>query len=282
MKLQKKSKLFIIGILLGITAIALYQFLWGKLFAYSPIKTGFTKYELRNVVVYIQEGSENYNYTKIDSLIPSVEQFHRLNFIRKPEIIFFRDADSYYQRTTTKARFYAYPNGSLLVSPWAVQEALDGKISMEIYLRHELSHTLLYQHMDFITAYFIYPQWLLEGIAVYSSNQMGTSFYPDRKKTYEYIRKGSFLHPSIFNTKKADDVKLNVNYKATFAYSEFGCIVEYLILKYGKEKFFKYMISLSDSYFPEKVFKDVYGIDFNVCIENFRQHVKESNYRPMN
>jgi hypothetical protein len=146
---------------------------------------------------------------------------------------------------------------------------------MEIYLRHELSHSLLYQHMGLITAYFVYPRWLLEGIAVYSSNQMGTSWYPSKKKTYQYIRQGSFLPPSYFNTKKEDDVKLKVKFKTAFAYSEFGCIVDYLIIKYGKEKFMKYMMGLLNSYSPGKVFKDVYGIDFNICISNFKQYVKE-------
>ena len=277
MKHNKKNKLFISGLLLAFLIILPYQLLWGKLFSYSPVKIGFTKYDLSNIVVYVQKGSQNYDYRSIDSLIPVVEKFHNLHFVQRPEIIFFRDADSYYQRTTTKARFCAYPNGSLVVSPWAVKEALDGKISMEIYLRHELSHTLLYQHMGFITAYFIYPRWLLEGIAVYSSNQMGTSWYPSKKDTYKYIRQGSFLPPAYFNTKKEDDVKLNVKYKTAFAYSEFGCIVDYLIKNYGKEKFMQYMKGLLDSYSPEKVFKVVYGIDNRTCISNFKQYVKEHN-----
>ncbi len=277
MKNNIKTKLSIIGLLLAILIILPYEFLWGKLFPYSPVKLGFTKYEFSNVVIYAQKGSENYNYKSIDSLIPAVEKFHKLHFIQKPEILFFRDANSYYQRTITKARFCSYPNGTLVVSPWAVRESFNGKISMDIYLRHELSHTLLYQHMGFITTYFIYPRWLLEGIAVYSSNQMGTSWYPSKKDTYEYIRQGSFLPPAYFNTKKEDDVKLNVKYKTAFAYSEFGCIVDYLITNYGKEIFMEYMMRLLDCYHPEKVFKDVYRIDFSTCINNFKKYVKEHN-----
>ncbi len=277
MKHYNKSKYFL-GILFVVLFLLLpYQLLWGKLFPYSPVKLGFEKFEFSNIVVYVQDDSETYNYKSLDTLIPSVEKFHKLKFVHKPEIIFFRDANSYYQRTITKARFYAYPNGTLVVSPWAVKEALDNKISMEIYLKHELSHTLLYEHMGFITAYFFYPRWLLEGIAVYSSNQMGTSWYPSKNDTYNYIREGSFLPPEYFNTKKEDDVNLNVKYKIAFEYSEFGCIVDYLIRNYGKKKFMQYMTQLLDSYQPEKVFKEVFGIKLSTSLDNFKQYVRENN-----
>jgi GR25 family glycosyltransferase involved in LPS biosynthesis len=275
MKHKKKTKYIVVGIVIIFLIIFSYQLLWCKLFPYSPVKIGFMKHNLSNVVVYAQNGSTYYDYNKIDTLISAIEKFHNLNFIRKPEILFFRDSNSYSQRSITKARFCAYPNGSLVVSPWAVQEALDGKISMEIYLRHELSHTLLYQHMGVVTAYFFYPRWLLEGIAVYSTNQMGTSWYPSKKETYNYIRQGNFLPPEYFNTKKEDEVKLEVKYKTTFMYSEFACIVDYLIETYGKQKFIQYMAQLLDSCQHDKVFRDVYGIDFENCLHNFKRYVSE-------
>lgn len=278
MKQYKKTKLFIGALLIILFTVLLYQLLWGKLFPYSPVKLGFEKFEFSNIVVYVQNGSETYNYKSLDTLIPSVERFHKLKFIHKPEIIFFRDADSYYQRTITKARFNAYPNGALVVSPWAVKEALDNELSMEIYLKHELSHTLLYEHMGLITAYIYYPRWLLEGIAVYSSNQMGTSWYPSKKDTYQYITQGSFLQPEYFNTKKEDEARLYVKNKIAFIYSEFACIVDYLNEQYGEDKFQNYMIKLLDSWQPEKVFKDVYRIDFNTCLNDFKKSVKKHNY----
>jgi hypothetical protein len=127
-----KTRLFTGGVLIVFLIILSSQLLWGKLFPYSPVKIGFTKYDLSNIVVYVQKGSEYYNYKSINSLIPAVEKFHDLHFVQKPELFFFRDSDSYLQRIITKARFCSYPNGSLVVSPWAVREALNGEISMEI------------------------------------------------------------------------------------------------------------------------------------------------------
>jgi len=266
---------FVVGIVIVLLMILAQQLLWGKLFPYSPVKIGFAKHELSNVVVYLQDGSEYSEYPMIDTLIRAVEKFHGLRFVRKPELLVFHDSDSYFHRSITKARFCAYPNGSLVVSPWAIREARGGEISMAIYLSHELSHTLLYQHMGFVNAYFFFPRWLLEGIAVYSTNQMGTTWYPSKSETYEYIRRGNYVPPGDFGTAREDEAHLHVKYPSTFAYSECACIIDYLVERYGKEKLMGYVSQLLDSYQHDEVFKDVYGIDFETFLREFRQHVNE-------
>jgi hypothetical protein len=277
MPTQKKSyvRLSVVTTAVAVLTVFSYQLLWGKLFPYSPVKPGFTKHELSHMVIYVQDGCNVRTCETVDALMQEIEDFHGMRFTSKPEVLVFRDSESYLQRSITSARFCAYPNGSLVVSPWAVREALDGKISMEIYLRHELSHVLLYQHMGFITAYFFYPRWLLEGIAVYSTHQMGTSWYPSKAETYAYIREGNFLPPEHFNTQRENSVPLRVRYKTTFMYSEFACIVDYLIATYGKDRFMQYTTQLLTSCRPEKVFTDVYGMNFEVCLRDFKRHVDE-------
>ena len=272
---KKKTKIFIITVILLFIIIFSYQLLWGKLFPYSPIKIGFTKNELPHIIIYKQNFAQSYNYKIIDSLISGIEKFHNLSFVKKPEIIFFSDRNTYLDRNFTNARFCAYPNGTLVVSPWAVKEASNNEISMKIYFKHELSHTLLYQHMDYLAAYFYYPRWLLEGIAMYSSEQMGTSWYPDKEETYNYIRQGNFLPPAYFNTSGEDKINLNMKNKIAFFYSEFGCIVDYLIEYYGKEKFMKYMTGLLHSHQPDKVFNDTYGITLDSLLTNFKKDVNK-------
>jgi len=270
----KKIKLLLITSLIIILGIITYEFLWGKLFPYSPIKIGFTKYELSNIVVYIQNGAEYKDLKAIDSLFPSIEDFHQLKFLKKPDIYIFRDRENYLQRSISKARFYAYPNGSLFISPWALKEADEGTISLKIYVQHELSHTLLYQHMGFITAYFYYPRWLLEGIAVYSSNQMGTSWYPGKEETYEFIKEGNFMPPDFYNSDKEDKVQINVKNRIAFIYSEFGCIVDYMITTGGKDKFLNYMKTLLHNNNHDLVFNDIYGISFDKFLITFKESIK--------
>jgi len=264
----------LIGIALVPIVIIIYLFLFGKLFAYTPYILGFTRHESPNTVVYLQNGVDYSNLLKLDTLVFPVEKFHDLEFIKKPKLFIFRDSTTYIHHSISKARFCAFPNGRLFISPWAMQEATDGDISLEIYLRHELSHVLILQHKGFLSA-LKYPKWLLEGIAVYSSNQMGTSFYPSKIETYNDIKQGNFISPFDFKTKKEKQISLNVKYRMTFMYSEFACIVDYLISKYGKESFLTYMNKLIEENNHENVFKQVYGQDFDKFILEFKNHAIE-------
>ena len=276
---MSKKKLInrIIFIIIVIILILIsYSFLYGKLFPYSPLKIGFTKYEQPNTVIYIQNGAEFSNFKKIDTLIPAVENFHQLKFISKPEIFIFRDSSSFISRSPSKARFCVFYNGRLVISPWALRESSEGKISLVIYLRHELSHTLIYQHTGIINA-IRYPKWLLEGIAVYSSNQMGTSFYPSKKETYELIRKGYFMPPEFYGTKNEENIKLDFDNSIAFVYSEFACIVDYLIQKHGFEKFLTYMKQLIDNPGNNEVFKQIYNMDFGKFISEFKEYVNNTS-----
>jgi hypothetical protein len=272
---RKIVKILIVAAIIAALGSLTCLFLWGKLFPYSPMKLGFSRHELSNTIVYVQHRAKFDDYTMIDSYPPAVEKSHELRFRMKPVIYIFRDKVSYLHRSMTKARFCAYPNGSLVVSPWALQEAREGKISLEIYLKHELSHTLLYQHMGIVAAYVYFPRWLLEGIAMYHANQMGTSWYPGEKETYVYISQGNFIDPRDYSTAREERAVLNVKYPIAFIYSEFGCIVDDLITTYGKEKFTQYVKRLSHASSHEKVFREIYGIDFDSFLLDFRKRADE-------
>ncbi|MBK7093884.1 MAG: hypothetical protein IPH57_01995 [Saprospiraceae bacterium] len=269
-------KKILIAIIIIIFGFVCYLILFSKLFTYSPIIIGFTKHELTNTIIYVQKGADYNDFTRIDTLIPAIENFHDLKFIQKPEIFIFRDSLSFIKRSFSKARFSAYPSGRLIISPWALKEDQQGKISLEIYVRHELSHVLIFQHKG-IFAELSYPKWLIEGIAVYSANQMGTSFYPGKDETYHSIAQGNFLPPFDFKTNREDKVKLNVQYRITFMYSEFACIVDYLIVNYGKTKFLSYMKSLIKSNDHDKIFKQIYGIEYDKLLLDFRQFVEKND-----
>lgn len=264
-------KKFIPVVLILIILVIGYELFYGKLFPYSPIVLGFSKFELKNIVVYVQKGTNYTDINEFDSLTLPVEEFHEMKFLKKPEIYIFRDSLEYIHHGFSKARFCAYTSGRLFISPWALREAGLGKISLRIYIRHELSHVLIFQHKGIIAG-LKYPDWLLEGIAVYSTDQMGTSFYPGKKETYQAISRGNFMPPDVFKTKKEDDVKLDVKYRITFMYSEFACIVDYLIATYGKDKFVLYMKTLLKEDDNDKVFKRIYGVDFKNFLEDFKKY----------
>lgn len=272
MKLRKPIRLFVYGFTVIILVLLIYQFAYGKLFPYSPVVFGFTNHEMKHTNIYIQNGGEFDDFMKIDTLLKQVEEFHKMKFKYKPEIYIFADSGSFIGRSMSKARFCVYYNSRLFISPWAICEADSDKISLDIYLRHELSHSLIFQHTGLVNAY-KYPEWLLEGIAVYSSNQMGSSFYPGKEEVYRNIKDGNFMPPHLFKTAGEDSVSLNVKYRITFMTSQFACIVDYLVTTYGKEKLISFMKKLMENSNNNEVFLSIYGFDFSKVVEDFKKHV---------
>lgn len=275
---KKKIKLLILGILILTTGSLAYEFFFGKLFVFSPVTIGFTEHELNNTIIYTEKGSDYKDFLRIDSLTPAVEKFHELKFKKKPEIYIFNDSVTFVRRSFSKARFSAYPTGRLLVSPWAIKEDKEGKISLEIYIRHELSHVLLMQYMSFFR-YYHYPEWLMEGVAVYSTHQMGTSFYPGKEETYHDIAMGNFLPPMDFKTNREEKTRLNVKNPIAFQYSEFACIVDYLVITYGKEKLLIFMKKLFENSDNNVAFQETYSIEFSKMIQDFKNYIKESEMK---
>jgi len=273
--MKKRIKYFALALFLILFIVIIYILLWGKLFPYSPIIIGFDKYELNNTIIFVQQGAKFNEFTRLDTLTKSVESFHELKFINKPKIFIFKDNESYSQRSVSKARFCAFSSGAIIISPWALKEDKQGIISLDIYIKHELSHILIYNYNGFLGE-FRYPNWLLEGLAMYSVNQMGTSFYPSIEDTYKAIRDGNFMPPEYFKTNKEDEISINVKYKIAFIYSEFGCIVDYLVKTYGKEKFIKYIKALLEKNENESEFRKVYSRDFNKVISEFKEYVNKT------
>ena len=246
-----------------------YLAIWGKGLPYSPIIIGFDRHELDHLVIYMEKGGPAGAYDWADGLVRGVEDFHELQFKSKPALFFVRKDSTYARRSPSKARLCAYYNGAIVVSPWVQQEDAEGKLSLRIYLAHELSHALLYQNMG-LRAKIRYPRWLLEGIATCSADQMGTFLYPGKPETLALIRAGNWIPPESFGTSDEDQVRLDVPERMPFIYSEFACIVDALIATQGRDRFLRYMKRLMAESDHDEVFRSVFQLDFDSWLDRFR------------
>lgn len=246
-----------------------YIVLFGKLFPYSPVIIGFERTDLENVVVYTQEGFTFEDHSWIDTLFPALEEFHRLEFESRPRIIFFGDSATYAERSPSRARLCEFYNGTIVVAPWTSREDAEGIISLETYLSHELSHSLLHQHMGPVAA-MRYPRWLLEGIATLASGQMGTTFYPDPDETRRLIAAGNWMPPETFGTDAEDGVGLDVENRMPFIYCEFALIVEDIIQRFGRDRFQDYMTGFTFWRDHNEVFERAFGLEFSEYLVEFR------------
>ncbi|MBL7136475.1 MAG: hypothetical protein ISS81_07785 [Candidatus Marinimicrobia bacterium] len=269
------KKKIIIGTVSLLIAIIIYSFLWGRLFPFSPIIIGFEQKEFNKAVIYYRKSNNVSKCITIDSLMNEVEDFHQLKFKKKAKIFVFNSDKEYTRRTGHKTRFVAFPlYGRIFVSAKAKKESEEGKIHMDVYLKHELSHSLLFQNMSLYHSCH-FPGWLLEGIAVYNADQRGVDGYLTKEETLDKIRKGYFLNPDEWGTlsRKKGAKNFPLPNKYWFIYSEFACLVEDLIQNYGKEKFLQYMTELLEEKDDKKVFQRIFGIEFNEYVDYFKIRV---------
>lgn len=152
------------------------------------------------------------------------------------------------------------------------REDSTGLLSLKVYLTHELSHSLLYQNMGAARKRG-YPSWLMEGVATYSANQMGTYLYPSQEETYALIRDGNWMPPKDFETARDDRVPLNVKNRKPFIYTEFACIVADLDARYGRTRFLGYLKRLLVASDHDAVFSASFGTDFDDYLAEFKSHV---------
>ena len=121
----------------------------------------------------------------------------------------------------------------------------------------------------------------MEGLAVYSANQLGVDNYLSKQETYDKINKEIFVEPkdwgTLLTTKGETVEAYNSKDKYFFIYSEYGCIVDDLIEIYGKEKFIFFVKESlkADQFYV--LFKETYKRDFAAYLTDFKNRVKAYN-----
>ena len=132
-------------------------------------------------------------------------------------------------------------NGVYLLDRANFEKESENTYSEERYaalLKHELTHCFT----DILTKSYRYPIWLMEGLAIYLSDQLQW-----RKRSEKFSK---FLN--------------SFDQQREGVYSESGFIVKVLIEKYGKEKMIELLKQLSGR--PDETnfgtyFKNIYGFE---------------------
>ena len=270
-----KKRLFYIFALL-LTALLAYQLLFGRLFIFSPFAPGFEKREYEKYVLYFHENEDIKDYDIIDSLIRRAEISHGLHFRHKVKIFVCAYEGELKKFTGARARMITViGNGRIFISEQANDERKTNAIHPDTYLLHELSHSLMHQNMSFFHA-LTYPQWFMEGLAVYTSDQFGKDGYLTMEETFAKMKEGYFVEPEDWGTflsgkgKAVKDFKLKNKYR--FIYAEYGSIVAFMIEKFGKDRFDRFLRESLKSNDFYVLFKDVFGQEFHEFINDFKNY----------
>ncbi len=272
MKLSIKNIRKGIGIVFLFTLA--YLFLFGRFLPFSPLIPGFEKQESDKAIVYYHKTDAANEFAAIDKIIEEVEKFHGLKLKKKVKIFLTASEREHKHYSGTTARFVTHPpEGRIFISNRAKNEYRNRQIRFDTYIKHELSHTLLYQNMSLIRS-LSYPAWFMEGMAMYSARQVGTDGYYSYEQTKETIANGIFVVPADWGTiisGKGETVR-NCPHenKYWFIYSEFALLVNNMAVKYGEDKLMDFL----KSSLTEKDFYELFERTFRQSFEAYLDTVK--------
>jgi hypothetical protein len=117
------------------------------------------------------------------------------------------------------------------------------KEEYEMVLKHEIIHSITFAHYKLY-----FPDWLIEGLALYFSGQYKLGSKPREFKNFI----------------SWDELNEGI-------YTECGFVIEILFEKYGNDKLFELLRSLRKNESQEifnKNFERIYGVEFNYDIFN--------------
>ena len=282
MRKRLNKRLVLIAVCLMLVAVLTYLLLWGRLVPYSPLIVGFERKTLERADIYYHSGQIlPESIDSIGEYMSQLEALHALSYQRKVDVLFCASEDEEKRLGGTTVRAITFPiYGRILVSDRLRREALAGEKPFAVFLKHELSHSLLDQNMSLYRFLRFFPAWLNEGVAVCAADQFGEGGYPGRKEVIGYLRQGYFYRPEWFvgllrQTPK-EGTEFPLENRLYFAYSEFGLIISDLIKTYGRDKFQSYLHTLLKTGSHDEVFQQSFGLPFDQYLEAFKARIVDS------
>lgn len=234
----------------------------GPLFPWSPVKPGYTRFALHRADVFYPTGTKlDDAYQRIDAFIEEAEAFHRLKMPDRITVIAPRSWTDFHLQSawqTGPVAGVTYQTGTVIfITPKVAEKHADAGE----YLRHELSHAILFQNMTAWRGHQMNRQpWLLEGLAVDFGQQKS---YLSQEEFLAQAR-GRPLAPS-FN---GDNSDMRFNY---IAWKNF---LEFLIQTRGRDKFQDYLLRVMQEPGEARlVFPEYFGTTFDEAVREFQREV---------
>lgn len=187
-------------LLLTATAITIWSFGYGPLLPWSPIRPGFAAItDGRVTVVYPEMERLPAPLRAPAALLREAEQFHRLSASRNITVFVCPDWPTAYRVLPRLARhgvggITLVTGAAIYVLPTVAERRLD---PVE-FVRHELSHALLYQNRGLLDASRIEEvEWLTEGIAVWFGDQKAYITGNEFLRLVPTLDLGAYIDPAL-------------------------------------------------------------------------------------
>jgi hypothetical protein len=237
----------------------------GPLFAWSPIKPGYTHFVLHRADIYYPTGSTlEESYQQLDSFIEEAETFHRLKMPYRITVIAPRTwADFHLQAPWQRGNAIGALTLQTGTVIWITPKLAEMHFDTAEFLRHELSHAILDQNTTLWRGHKFNGQpWLFEGLAV------------DFGRQKSYLTGDEFLvqariRPLVpaFN---GDNSDMRFNYVA------WRYFLEYMFRTRGRDRFQDYLLRvMQDPDQARALFPEFFRITFDNAVREFQFRVRE-------
>ncbi len=249
-------------------------FAYGPLLPWSPVKPGYALASFaRAQVFYGKTGPLPAGYGEIDSMMADAESFHRLRF-RRPLTVIACKAWGDCERGLPWLSTHGLGGITLATGDviYITPKLEEKRFHTREFLRHEISHALLFQNTTIVKSYRLnHSPWLLEGLAVSFGRQQ--DFF-SRQEFFEMAARvdlAGYIDPAHAASP----------WNARFAYPAQRYFVEYLQDQYGDGRFTGYLhqaIAAPDR--TSALFKDAFHLPLTAAIEAYQHDVRSGAWPP--
>ncbi len=260
-----------IALFFSVMMLVIYSLIWGILFPLSPIKFGFTKIIYNNAsILYPKEMLLPDDYRSIDHLMNETEIFHRLGFKKKVTVIICATKSQYKRFSTQRSPLCTMATGTIIYINPTIK---DTNRDIQSFLKHELSHALIFQNTTFLKTFKI-KRWIREGLAVFYGNPH--HYYQGEEFLRLAVHEGYFLN-FLQNNEAIQQIPKEIRY--LFEYAEYKYFIDYLVTHYGLNLFLEFInqyIVEPDS--EKELFKQIYPLELWEIFQKFEFDVKTKKW----
>lgn len=283
---MKKRSILVAGPAALLMVACIYGFFFGPLFSYCPVTPGFDRMDLERCTILYPSGAVlPPEYSTLDTLMDETERFHRMSFRKRVKVVVCATPGQYKRLSLggghastpqTGTAIYIAPSIEETTYPPSLQREGEtsetsslrktGRRDLAGFLKHELSHAILYQNTGLFRAFHI-RNWVDEGLAIYFGN-------PDHYYRGEEFRTLAFQQGCFFNLldDESEPVVTPPGIKFYFKYGAYCEFMAYLVDKYGLDCVLEFVHAYIQSPSDEKtLFQASFGCSPAVMLDRFRE-----------
>jgi len=211
----------------------------GLLIPYFPFLYSLNVSKDGNIYYYYSKQSELEYMKKFNpkSYISETENFHNLTFSNPIRLVILPKKK--YKKFKGTGLLSTRLDGLILISKEVKKEI---NYPLGIFLHHEYSHLILLQRLGKLR-FTLIPRWVLEGIAINSSNHYGINGYPTKSEAIKILNQKKIL--------TSFDNFLNIQEQSVstikFKYTIYGILMEKILKEVPMEKLFAFLETLEDN-----------------------------------